>query len=169
MLRIARTAIPVASSARWSTTQSACQRQRVEHVEPAPVACGSTIEQRVEQRERLVVLLARLGLAERFAERLDRFRVADVGRAHEVAGRGAVVALGDEHPRDEAVQRATAGPADALVDRLLDQRVRDLVAQLATVLGLVDTNRRHTSSSRVSAVRSSGCPLERDDVGRFIR
>ena len=32
--------------------------QRVEHVEPAPVAGREHVEQRVEQRERLVVLLA---------------------------------------------------------------------------------------------------------------
>ncbi len=155
MLRVARTATSVASSVRCSTTQSACHDERVEHVEPTPVAFGQHRQQRVEQRQRLVVLAAGLGLPQRLAQRFDRLRVADVGRAHEVPGGRAVVALGDEDPRDQPVQGPLSGPPDPLVDRLLDQRVRDLVAQLPPVLGLVD------QPSPDQVVERLGRPLER--------
>ena len=55
-----------------------------------------------------------------------------------------------------------------LVDRLLDQRVRDLVAQLPAVLGLVDEAPPHELVERLGGLVER-LAAERDDVGEFIR
>ena len=85
-------------------------RECVENVEPAAVTRRQDDEQGVEQGERLVMLLAGLGLPQRLAQRLDRFGVPDVGGADEVPGGGAVVTLRNEHPGDEAVQAPAGAP-----------------------------------------------------------
>jgi len=55
----------------------------VEHVEPAPVSLGQHLEQRREQPDRLPMVLERLGLAQRTAQRVDGLRVTAARRAHE--------------------------------------------------------------------------------------
>jgi hypothetical protein len=49
-----------------------------------------------------------------------------------VRGGFAEPARGQEHPADLAVQPAPPGRAHPLVDGLLDQRMRELVRELAT-------------------------------------
>ena len=109
-----------------------------DHLAPPLVAGRDHGEQRLEQGQRLPVVLPGFGPAQGFAERLDRLVVAGVGRLHHMAGRGTVAARLDQHPRRMAVQRPAAGPADLAVDGFLDQRVADLVEQLAALLELGD-------------------------------
>ena len=108
------------------------------HVAPPLVAGRDHGEQRLEQGQGLPMVLSGFGPAKGFAERLYRLVVAGVGCLHHVAGRGTVAAGFDQHPGRVAVKRSAACPADLAVDGLLDQRVADLVEELAAFFELGD-------------------------------
>jgi hypothetical protein len=61
-------------------------RQRLEHAEPALVAGWDELDERVEDRERLAVGAALLGLSDRIAKYGDGLVVPDLRRAGEVCG-----------------------------------------------------------------------------------
>ena len=120
----------------------------VEHVEPAAVALRQHLEQRREQTDRLAVVFERLGLAQRTAQRGDGFGVAAARRAHEVLRGRAEPARLHERARRVAVERAPARRADPLVDRLLVERVRDLVEHLAPEVFFVHEAQAHELAQR---------------------
>ena len=65
-------------------------------------------EQRLEQSQRLPMVLSGFGPAQGLAERLDSPRRRRVGRLHHVAGRGTVAAGFDQHPAPRG-DEATGG------------------------------------------------------------
>ena len=111
-------------------------RHLVEHGQPAHIALGQEVQQSLEQRQRLAVMFELLGLVQRPAEHVDRFTVTGIGRADEVRRGHAERPGGDQHPRDPPVQRASPRGTDALIDRLLDERVRHLEPEVPAVLVL---------------------------------
>ena len=159
-------------------------RHLVEHGQPAHIALGHKLQQSLEQRQRLAVVFELLGLAQRLAEHVDRLTVTGIGRADEVWRGHAERPGGDQHPGDPPVHRAPARGTDALINRLLDERVRHLVPEVPAMIVLgqqagVDQTVQGTGQLRVGrtsergqvadahAVPENGDQLERRAVTPF--
>ena len=108
----------------------------VEDSEPARITLRQNLQQRVEQRECFAVVFELLCLIQRPAEHVDCLAVASIGRADEVRRGHTQRPDGHEHPRDPPVQHAPPRGPDALIDRLLDERVGNLEPQVPAVLVL---------------------------------
>jgi hypothetical protein len=111
-------------------------REGSDDVPPALVSGRQHVHQRAEDLQRLAVGLPLLRLAHGVAQHLDRLVVAPRGGAHVVRGGLAQPAGGQQAAPHRAVQQPPARPADLLVDRVLHQRVRDLVHQVGATLVL---------------------------------
>ncbi len=109
-------------------------RQRFEDVQPALVAGRDELDQGVEDHQRLVVGAPFLGLPNSVAERPNRLIVADLGGAREVGSSLAEPSRRQQRAAGEAMQSAPPDLADLLIDRLLQQRMGELVAQIPAVL-----------------------------------
>jgi hypothetical protein len=119
------------------------ERHGFEHPLPPPVSSGHQCEKGVEEGERLTVVLATFRLAQRLAQRVDRLVVTGLGGPHEMGSRGSETPGFHQHPGGATVQRTSPGPADTAVDRLSDQWMVDLVAQVTAVLDLGDQPSAH--------------------------
>ena len=116
---------------------------RTEHVLPAPVPRRHELQQRVEQCQRLAVMLALFCLAQCFAQGVNGLGVTRLRGPHEVGRGRAETARVHQHPRRVTVKGPATCAADAAVDRLLDERVVDLIAQVAALLDFGDQASPH--------------------------
>ena len=116
------------ASSRCSTTHSACQSIASNTSSQRRSPCGSISSSAESRPIDSRWCSSASAWRERAAQRVDGFGVAAARRAHEVLRGRAEPARLHERARRVTVQRAPPGRADARVDRLLEQRVHDLVA-----------------------------------------
>ena len=114
---------------------------RLEHLEPALVVGRQQLDELGLEVERLAERLPALGLAHGVQEHVDRLRVAPLGRAGEVQCRFGQVPCTQQRARRLPMQHAPRGAAGRLVDDVADERVIELVVELAAAL-LLDHDAR---------------------------
>jgi hypothetical protein len=140
-------------------------RQRLEHIQPTIIAGRDELDQGVEKQERLVVRAALLGLSNGVSERPDGLVVPNLGGAREVGSSLTEPRRFEKRASCKAMQGPPPDLADSLIDRLLQQRMAEFVAQLSAVLRFRDElradewleNRRNAVRCQAGDGRENRC------------